>query len=123
MSRTFELGDVIAESRLAFEVPGAPQTDVTVRIGRPVPDASALRETWVCPIQIDGIGNGRTRGIFGVDAMQALTLAIHTVPALLGLYIHESGGRFLKFGEPYADFIDACRIAVESTGDVFPPQA
>ena len=77
MPTVFEIGDVIAERRLTFQPgEGAPQ-DVTVRIGRPALDASAPHETWICPFQIEGIGSGKTRGIFDADAMQALLLAIN----------------------------------------------
>jgi len=122
MSRTFKLGDVIAESYLTYAPSqGAPQA-VTVRIGRPVPDVSAPHETWLCPYQVEGIGDGRTLAMFGVDAMQALILTIHTIPAELGWFIRHSGGQFLKFGEPDSSFIDACRSAIGHSGDLFPPR-
>jgi hypothetical protein len=95
---------------------------VTVRIGRPVLDTSAPHETWVCPFQIDGIGSGKTRGIFGADAMQALLLAIHAIPVELAVCIRDSGGQFLHFGEPDASFVAACRMAIEYAGDEFPPR-
>ena len=122
MSRIFELGDVIAETPLTYQPSqGAPQ-DVVVRIGRPMPDVSAPHETWVCAYQIDGIGDGKIRGMFGVDAMQALILAIHTIPAELGWFIRHWGGQFLKFGEPDSSFINPCRSAIEISGDLFPPR-
>jgi uncharacterized protein DUF6968 len=117
-----DIGDVIAERRLTFQpADGVPQ-DVTVRIGRPVLDASAPHETWICPFQIEGIGSGKTRGIFGADAMQALLLAIHTIPVELAVCIRDSGGQFLHFGEPDASFVAACRMAIEYAGDEFPPR-
>jgi len=119
---TVDIGDVIAERRLAFQPPeGGPQ-DVTVRIGRPVLDASAPHETWICPFQIEGIGSGKTRGICGADAMQALLLAIHTIPVELAVCIRESRGQFLHFGEPDVSFVAACRMAIEYAGDEFPPR-
>ena len=122
MPTVFDIGDVIAERRLTFQPrDGAPQ-DVTVRVGRPVLDASAPHETWICPFQIEGIGSGKTRGIFGADAMQALLLAIHTIPVELAACIRDSGGEFLHFGEPDASFVAACRMAIEYAGDEFPPR-
>jgi uncharacterized protein DUF6968 len=122
MLTVFEIGDVIAERRLTFQPREGKPQDVAVRIGRPVVDASAAHETWICPFQIEGIGNGKTRGIFGADAMQALLLAIHTIPVELAVCIRDSGGQFLHFGEPDASFVAACRMAIEYAGDEFPPR-
>jgi hypothetical protein len=100
MPNVLEIGDVIAERRLTFQPhEGAPQ-DVTVRSGRPVLDESAPHETWICPFQIEGIGSGKTRGMFGADAMQALLLAIHTIPVELAVCIRDSGGQFLHLANP-----------------------
>ena len=119
---TVDIGDVIAQRRLTFQPPdGVPQV-VTVRIGRPVLDASAPHETWICPFQIQGIGSGSTHGIFGADAMQALLLAIHTIPVELAAFIRDSGGQFLHFDAPDSSFIAACRMAIEYAGDEFPPR-
>jgi hypothetical protein len=122
MSRTGELGDVIAERQMTFQPSDVEPRRISVRIGRPTQDASAQRETWVCPFQIVGIGDGETRGIFGADAMQALLLAIHTIPVELAVCIRDSGGQFLRFGEPDDSFVAACRMAIEYAGDQFPPQ-
>src|SRR5262249_42033787 len=99
MSRELELGDVIAERRLTFQPREGAAQDVIVRIGRPMPDTSAPHEKWVCPFQIEGIGNGNTRGLYGVDAMQALLLAIHTIPVELSVWIRDLDGQFLDLGE------------------------
>jgi hypothetical protein len=122
MPTAFEIGDVIAERHLTFQPrEGVPQ-DVSVRIGRPVLDTSAPHETWICPFQIQGIGSGKARGIFGADAMQALLLAIHTIPVELAAFIRDLGGQFLHFGEPDSSFVASCRMAIECSGDEFPPR-
>jgi hypothetical protein len=123
MRREFELGDVIAERRLVFEATAGWTQDISVKIGRPVLDSLAPHETWVCPFQVQGLGRGRVMGIFGVDAMQALLLAIHTIPAELACYIRDPGGRFLYLGGTDASFVSSCRTVVENTGDAFPPEA
>ena len=119
---TIDMDDVIAERRLTFQPSDGVPQDVAVRIGRPVPDTSAPHETCICPFQIEGIGSGKTRGIFGADAMQALLLAIHTIPVELAAFIRDSGGQFLHFGEPDSSFVAACRMAIEYAGDEFPPR-
>jgi hypothetical protein len=121
MEHTFELGDVIAERRLVFEATEGWTRDVSVKIGRPVLDPSAPRETWVCPFEIQGLGTGRAMGILGVDAMQALLLAIHTIPSELAAYVRDPGGRFLHHGDVDTSFVSSCRTVLEYAGDVFPP--
>jgi hypothetical protein len=123
MQRAFELGEIIAERRLVFEASKGGTRDVCVRIGRPVLDPSAPRETWVCPFQIEGLGTGRAMGIFGIDAMQALLLAIHTIPAELAIYVRDPGGRFLHLGDTDTSFVSGCRTVLEYAGDAFPPDA
>jgi hypothetical protein len=120
MLREFEIVDVIAERRLTYEAPGRSRP-VVVRIGRPILDPAAPHETWVCPFQIQGLDSDRVMGIFGVDAMQALLLAIHTIPAELAVYLRDGGGRFVHLGDTDASFISSCRGALENAGDAFPP--
>jgi hypothetical protein len=121
MQREFDLGDVIAERRLVFEATPGWTRDVSVKIGRPVIDPSAPHETWMCPFQIQGLGTGRVMGIFGIDAMQALLLAIHTIPSELASYIRDPGGRFLHLGGTDTSFVSSCRTVLECAGDEFPP--
>lgn len=109
--RTFELGDLIAERRLTFEATSGETTDVVVRLGRPVQDDRA----WVCPYQVVGMGRERVVGIFGADSMQALLLAIHTIPSELIALMRDPGGRFLRNGEPDDGFLSSCRFVVELT--------
>ena len=120
MSRLFELGDVIAERQMTFQPREGEPLEISVRIGRPTQDASTPRKAWVCPFQIAGIGDGETRGIFGADAMQALLLAVHTIPVELAAYARDEGGQFLHFGEPDSSFVSACRTTIEYAGDDFP---
>jgi hypothetical protein len=96
--RTFELGDVIAERGLTFEPADGAARDVRVRLGRPVRDDDPLGRAWVCPFQISGLDHDRVMGIFGADAMQALLLAIHTIPIELASRVREKGGRLLHHG-------------------------
>jgi hypothetical protein len=121
VSREFEIGDVIAERRLTYESATGSTRDVVVRLGRPLVDPSSPHQDWVCPFQIQGLGSERVKGIFGVDAMQALLLAMHTIPAELAAYVRDPGGRFLHLGETDSSFLSSCRSALEYAGDAFPP--
>lgn len=120
--RLFDLGEVIAERRFVFEAEDGSTRDVGVRLGRPVRDGEAEDDPWMCPFQIDGLGSGGVKGIFGVDALQALTLAMHTIPVELACSMRNKRGRLLSFGEPDTTFLSGCRTAIECAGDAFPPK-
>jgi hypothetical protein len=93
---------------------------IVVRLGRPVPDARAPERTWCCPYQVLGIGRDRVSAIFGVDAMQALILALHTVPGELAAYVRTHPGKLASFSAPDTTWLGACRMALEHAGDVLP---
>jgi hypothetical protein len=76
-----ELGAVIAERRL--RVIGRPELEVRVRIGTPRPFPDDPNTNYYCPYQIHGVGSGKVRYAGGVDALQALELAIHILPTEL----------------------------------------
>jgi hypothetical protein len=67
---------------------------VTVMVGRPVPDLETPYHDWCCPYQLRGIGDEVVRGVFGVDAMQALILALHTLPTELRALARKASGSF-----------------------------
>lgn len=52
---------------------GGPPRQVTLRIGRPRPDRQG---DWVCPVQVVGLGDDAVMNVNGVDAVQALFLAM-----------------------------------------------
>jgi Domain of unknown function (DUF6968) len=85
-----QLGPVIAERRL--RVKGHPDLDVRIRIGTPSPFADAPYGDYYCPYQIIGLGSERVRHAGGVDAVQALELAIHVLPTELDALRQEHPG-------------------------------
>jgi hypothetical protein len=116
----FELGTLIAERLIEFEAKTGVRTPVAVRIGRPIVHEREPHELWVCPFQIEGLGSSEVRGCFGIDAMQALLLCVHIIPADLGHHLRAEGGRFLYLGEPDSSFVASCRTVLQYSGDVFP---
>src|SRR4026208_821544 len=76
-----ELGPVIAERQL--RVAGRPESDVRVRLGTPRPFPDAPYGDYYCPYQIVGVGSEKVRWAGGVDAIQALELALHILPTEL----------------------------------------
>ena len=94
-ARRVALGDVIIERVLEWRTPRARRT-VAVRIGRPVPDPEP-RGDWLCPIQFVGFRRAGLSGvqpILGVDALQALVLALGHIQLELSALqddLHTSG--------------------------------
>lgn len=73
-----EVGDVIAERRLCLE--GQPNVLIRVLLGRPRVALGSSNESLVlCPYQILGIGDEGVRCAGGVDAVQALQLAMEMI--------------------------------------------
>ena len=76
MSRhTVPFGPVIAERRLNPR--GAPRRSVVVSLGRPRRTKGS--DDWECPFRIAGAGKRRVEYGFGVDAFQALTMALEGI--------------------------------------------
>jgi hypothetical protein len=69
----------------------------------------------MCPLQILGIGSGETHAIFGVDTLQALILALHTVPAELNALARQENGSFIPAGDQDLGLSDACKIHLDPT--------
>lgn len=120
MKKEFEIGEVIADRRMTYVEDNGNSRDVLVRIGRPVPDLIDDVEQWVCPFQIMGIGDGAVKGIFGIDAMQALLLGIHSIPAELAAHVLYQGGRFQRYGEDDTSFVFGCRTVLTYSDEMFP---
>jgi hypothetical protein len=85
-----ELGSVIAERRL--RVAGKPELDVRVRIGAPRPFPDDPQANYYCPYQVTGLRSSKVRYMGGVDAVQALELAIHILPTELDALRQEYPG-------------------------------
>jgi hypothetical protein len=101
------LFDLIAERQLDGFIEGL-STSISVRIGRPFLDP---RGDWSCPIQIIGIGDERIKSAGGVDAIQAMQLAMQLAGADLKYYAQSTPISWL--GETHLGF-PAC--SMESTG-------
>lgn len=65
------VGEVIATRLL--ELAGDPVAEVLVKIGKP---ERSEHNDFCCRVQVTGLGDERVHGIFGVDSVQALELAM-----------------------------------------------
>lgn len=74
-----QLEDVIAERTLEAGKPGTDGAkEIRVRLGRPFSDPDPEGD-WICPVQILGLGDEEIANVYGIDAIQALTLALQKV--------------------------------------------
>jgi hypothetical protein len=69
-----ELGEIIARRELSLSGGG----HVLIEIGIPFEVKFEHPEYW-CPYRITGIGSGRVRRTVGIDAVQALMLALQII--------------------------------------------
>jgi len=98
----FKLGEVIASRRLFVADEKARTLEVTVKLGKPksFPGSS----DYYCPYQITGLGNERVRYAGGVDAVQAVQLAMQMIGADLYLVLNPTVGNRLRWeGNEHGD--------------------
>jgi hypothetical protein len=97
--RDVEMRQVVAQRVLIL----APDGQVTARIGLPFTPDDYPKESW-CPWQIEGIASGRVRAAVGVDAVQALSLAMRALGSDLYASEEYRCGRLMAFpGEAHGD--------------------
>jgi uncharacterized protein DUF6968 len=83
--------EVIAVRRLSWE--GEPTRDVLVSIGRPIENPGGQGEFY-CPIRTTGLGKDEiVTAIFGIDACQAIELALRFIGWRLADINVKNGGR------------------------------
>jgi hypothetical protein len=109
-----EMSAPIASRHLAVHTADGTSSSVGVVLGTPVPDPRDPSRTWACPYQITAFGRIETRAIFGIDAMQALILALHTLPSELRALARETDIRFLE--ETDLGLNRACKTHLGMTG-------
>ena len=90
--KTVKLGQILASRTVRFQPATGDAVDVAVSLGMPVSDDDG--RDWLCPFQIIGIRDEPVRAAFGVDAMQALVLALHVLPTELRAIAREESGSF-----------------------------
>lgn len=101
----------IASRTLSYEGPDGARRSIDVELGAPALTSQEPRDAWACPFQITGFGPPILREMYGVDAMQALVLALHILPTELRALAREEGGRYLD--EPDLGLDHACRVHLE----------
>lgn len=87
------MNSVIARRSYRFIDASGRERPVTIEIGspNPFPDDTGYR----CPVRVDGLGDGVVREIGGIDALQALLLALRFLNTTLPAFAQEAGGRLV----------------------------
>jgi hypothetical protein len=112
--KTYRLTQLVAERVLEFQGHDSSRRRVVVRLGLPRRAGPRRQDDWVCPFEIRGMLRDRRRWAFGIDAMQALTLAYHIIPAELDRLAREAGGGTFQFlGEPGYMLVDGCKLVLD----------
>ncbi len=104
----------IASRTLAYKRADGENVQIEVILGMPVPDPHEPERAWVCPFQITGFAKPVTRAMYGIDAMQALILALHTLPTELRALSTDEGGGFLEAADLGLDH--ACHVHLKYAG-------
>jgi hypothetical protein len=107
--------DVIAVRRFWWE--GEPDRPVSVSLGKPERTPGQADEFY-CPIQTTGLGNDSSvQPIFGVDAFQAMELAIRYVGYRIFDINAKNGGRLRwEFGDD-GRIPDEWKLKIEPQAD------
>ncbi|MCA9429461.1 MAG: hypothetical protein KC940_03025, partial [Candidatus Omnitrophica bacterium] len=90
-----EIGTIIAERQ--FTLSDNPDRIITARMG--MPKVFSDNGDYCCPIQVLGAGNDRVLEVGGVDAVQAIDLALKALGARLWSMQKESGGKIVWLDE------------------------
>ena len=90
-----EIREVIAERDLYLE--GQPQSHIRVIFGKPQKASGSSHDHALCPYQILGIGDEKVHSAAGVDAVQALQLAMEMVGAELYFKLNRQCDRRLRW--------------------------
>lgn len=93
------LGSVIASRTLRL---GTGVDRVTVSIGAPKPYPDG--KDFFCPFRIEGLGDDQVKYVGGVDAVQALQLAMHRIGVELYASPHAATLRWIDPDDPDLGF-------------------
>jgi hypothetical protein len=85
------VGEVIANRKLSLVRDNQEPVEVEVSMGRPMKFAD--HTDFYCPYEIKGLGRGKVRAAGGIDAFQAMQLALGTIAVELEVLQKESGGK------------------------------
>lgn len=93
--------DMIAERTLDLEKKDGSRKKIRVRLGKP---ERSEKGDWICPYEITGFKKPIGLSVWGVDAMQALLLAIKGLSADLDINAQREEGKLTWLEEEGGGF-------------------
>jgi uncharacterized protein DUF6968 len=113
-SKSYRITELVGERVLEFRGHDAPPRRVVVRLGQPRRAGPGSQDDWVCPYEILGMPRQLRRWAFGIDALQALSIAYHILPVELDRLARDSGGGVYHFlGGAGTFFVDGCKLVLD----------
>jgi uncharacterized protein DUF6968 len=100
--------DVIAERHLELRT-GEKSVAVVVKLGRPTPSGP---EHWVCEYEVWFGDTCGSAAIHGIDAMQALQLAIASLDGELNRGARKLNGSLYHYDEPFVSILEGGSLRV-----------
>ena len=86
-----EFGELVASRTVeAVDVSGN-VVELTLELGKPRP---ALDKDWICPCRIRGFDDSRVWLMYGIDGLQAITIATDLLAGQLAAAAEERGWKF-----------------------------
>ena len=95
------VGEEIASRRFALLRDEQEPAEVLVRMGKPQPFPD--HQDYYCPYEIKSPLGNRIMAIAGIDAFQAMQLALDTIGVELYVIARDSGGRLVWDGDDKGD--------------------
>src|SRR5438477_6699169 len=116
-TRAVPFGRTIAHRKYVWRPPGGRAHTVTVEIGTPVPSW----RSWECTVRVSGLPKTYDRPIYGVDAVQALEMALIATGKFLSESPQFRAGQIEQYGdvvsEPAALFLPLPMHTLQQTLD------
>jgi len=107
---------VMVQRELSF-FPDGEMTIGAVRVFAPLPD-DQYDQSWGCEYELEWPGYTRRRKIFGVDAWQALQLAMQIIPHAISATDDFKAGRIGIWGNRLFSYEELCDVfGVKPAGD------
>lgn len=104
----YQVREVLAKREIVFRSDDGTELPCTVTIGHPEERSD---HDWVCPYEV-AVGNDRKSfGIYGVDSIQAVVLALKTLDVEIEARAKELGMKPTWLGEYFSSVFDPRDVA------------
>lgn len=96
-----DIGDVIAVREMEFHTNDGKIEKAFLKVGRPFEYGEGL--DWCCPYELSTESRKKVFGMFGIDSLQAIDLALKTLRVEVEHWEKTQNGKFYFLGEEGAE--------------------